>query len=879
MTDIFRARRGRGALPESEDDDYSDSDASLTSHEDGYSTQDSGEDTSDYDTESDENEETETGEEYEQEASVADQETSRRKEEDSQPKTPEQSVYSTLPLVVENSSSPHSMEESNQQESIKYEPQINSDNYKTSPIVVEKTEEMIPQEQEQVTYEKAPTKEEEQYTQQQHVVEEHNEHQEECQQAVTTDANEQPIESIAEIDSEISKDPQEKRIQEHREYRRKLAEDPSFVPYVGLFWSHDDRYREDSLTETRQSPAFPVKPSQNNNAPHDRRADPLMNKKWDHGGYEELVRMEQENDERKHDHPEQDLEQHDTQPNRQHFNRPRPPQERHHKFNNNNSTRNNTHQPREEWPVVSSGDAHTKDEKTDVANASWATVTVDGLEEHGKPVNRRPNWNNRKASYKNGDRGAFKRDSHYKTQHNTFDKTGQSSFRENRYKQPETRKNSDHNENQKRDNESTRPTRQLSKNLGGWGDNVSDGETSRSVDNNNSTPTLEWNTQSEKSGWSDKAVSDPPSATGWNDVPAATTTNETVNGGGWNAVPEAEKANATWGDLSSIKESTGNGWSNSPKTDDNSSINQWGSASPKTSNVGWNKGADTNNNYQLEQNHASPVQNNMGNGWNHADRARNNSKDDDWKNKENVDIRPRSGWNSSQKEPSHHRKQSPAISKSLDPNIVNEMAAAQWSQPAVTVNIDLNTAIGNGWGERATIIKAENSDGLAKPVTTIDLPIPATSANAQVVNGWSQDLTSTEKPTSGWGDSSASSSLPPPAKTPTTDNTSIEKASGWSSAALNGKKASGWDSSVEQTTDKEKLTVADGEKAIGWGSLMEPAVSKEKSQEWDTSLSTVKNQNTSELSKPETAENKETPVTWDDSTAVTSTGKSPNQGK
>ena len=27
------------------------------------------------------------------------------------------------------------------------------------------------------------------------------------------------------------------------EYRKKLAEDPSFVPHLGEFWGHDDRYR------------------------------------------------------------------------------------------------------------------------------------------------------------------------------------------------------------------------------------------------------------------------------------------------------------------------------------------------------------------------------------------------------------------------------------------------------------------------------------------------------------------------------------------------------------------------------------------------------------------------------------------------------------
>ncbi|OBZ85843.1 hypothetical protein A0J61_06101 [Choanephora cucurbitarum] len=113
-----------------------------------------------------------------------------------------------------------------------------------------------------------------------------------------------------EIDYQSHYDDKEKRIQEHREYRRKLVEDPSFVPYVGSFWGHDDRYREDLLTETRAESSQPY--FSNNHASNGHTAggsrnhdgnrhdiDPLMYKKWDHSGYEELLRMDEEDERRK----------------------------------------------------------------------------------------------------------------------------------------------------------------------------------------------------------------------------------------------------------------------------------------------------------------------------------------------------------------------------------------------------------------------------------------------------------------------------------------------------------------------------------------------------------------------------------------------------
>lgn len=91
-----------------------------------------------------------------------------------------------------------------------------------------------------------------------------------------------------------------------------MAEDPSFVPYVGGFWSHDDRYRSDALKPTTddkdQSSSTPrfVSPQQPAEAPppQQRRRYPnrnvrrkvpeeVLNQRWGHDGYEELMRMEE----------------------------------------------------------------------------------------------------------------------------------------------------------------------------------------------------------------------------------------------------------------------------------------------------------------------------------------------------------------------------------------------------------------------------------------------------------------------------------------------------------------------------------------------------------------------------------------------------------
>ncbi|KAI7876856.1 hypothetical protein K492DRAFT_210110 [Lichtheimia hyalospora FSU 10163] len=107
----------------------------------------------------------------------------------------------------------------------------------------------------------------------------------------------------------------EKQIIERREYRRRLAEDPSFVPFVGEFWSHDDRYRSDALkpaddkdhpsssSSSAAAPKFASSPSTAppqqqrrrypNRGVHRRVPEERLNQRWGHDGYEELMRMEE----------------------------------------------------------------------------------------------------------------------------------------------------------------------------------------------------------------------------------------------------------------------------------------------------------------------------------------------------------------------------------------------------------------------------------------------------------------------------------------------------------------------------------------------------------------------------------------------------------
>jgi hypothetical protein len=50
-------------------------------------------------------------------------------------------------------------------------------------------------------------------------------------------------------DDELSRSPTawEKKVQARQEYRKKLADDPAFVPHLGEFWGHDDRFMDDGL--------------------------------------------------------------------------------------------------------------------------------------------------------------------------------------------------------------------------------------------------------------------------------------------------------------------------------------------------------------------------------------------------------------------------------------------------------------------------------------------------------------------------------------------------------------------------------------------------------------------------------------------------------
>ena len=50
-------------------------------------------------------------------------------------------------------------------------------------------------------------------------------------------------------DNDLSRPPTawEKKVQARQEYRKKLAEDPAFVPHLGEFWGHDDRFMDDGL--------------------------------------------------------------------------------------------------------------------------------------------------------------------------------------------------------------------------------------------------------------------------------------------------------------------------------------------------------------------------------------------------------------------------------------------------------------------------------------------------------------------------------------------------------------------------------------------------------------------------------------------------------
>lgn len=205
---------------------------------------------------------------------------------------------------------------------------------------------------------------------------------------------------VEEIDYEATK---EKRIQEHREYRRKLAEDPSFVPYVGLFWSHDDRYRDDAFSETRAAAAAAASgsnnaevhfnPSLKNNGATDRSMDPLMYKKWDHSGYEELLRLEEREERMKRAAIEngEEYENNSDYNKYHHRNRGnyngRGGYQRYHNFNSHHRNRNyqQHRQPKtaeEDWPALSNKNKTAAETPIMVENVAWATATPDILQSH-----------------------------------------------------------------------------------------------------------------------------------------------------------------------------------------------------------------------------------------------------------------------------------------------------------------------------------------------------------------------------------------------------------------------------------------------------------------------------------------------------------------
>lgn len=107
----------------------------------------------------------------------------------------------------------------------------------------------------------------------------------------------------------------QRRLEARREYRKKLEEDPSFVPHLGEFWSHDDRFRDDEMKNNvndrrrdtlrgrgrgrggRVGAGIVEQPSE---AP-----SPEPAQKWTHDGYESLLRMEEREEQHRRSKSEQ----------------------------------------------------------------------------------------------------------------------------------------------------------------------------------------------------------------------------------------------------------------------------------------------------------------------------------------------------------------------------------------------------------------------------------------------------------------------------------------------------------------------------------------------------------------------------------------------
>ncbi|CAG8542515.1 16827_t:CDS:2 [Acaulospora colombiana] len=100
------------------------------------------------------------------------------------------------------------------------------------------------------------------------------------------------------IPKETSKVPADgqKKLSARQEYRKKLAEDPAFVPHLGEFWGHDDRFTKDELKND-----FDPRPRNLPFGPKGRAvwANSPPKGRWGHDGFEELMRLDEEENHRK----------------------------------------------------------------------------------------------------------------------------------------------------------------------------------------------------------------------------------------------------------------------------------------------------------------------------------------------------------------------------------------------------------------------------------------------------------------------------------------------------------------------------------------------------------------------------------------------------
>ncbi|CAJ0848316.1 3436_t:CDS:2 [Entrophospora sp. SA101] len=79
-----------------------------------------------------------------------------------------------------------------------------------------------------------------------------------------------------------------KTTQTRQDYRKKLAEDPSYVPKFGYFWGHDDRFvKEEAENLQDNNNKFRKFPSRNKGG----FKNPPTENQWGHDGYEELIHV------------------------------------------------------------------------------------------------------------------------------------------------------------------------------------------------------------------------------------------------------------------------------------------------------------------------------------------------------------------------------------------------------------------------------------------------------------------------------------------------------------------------------------------------------------------------------------------------------------